>query len=223
MSLGVSCQTEHQIQGHRLLWTELLGDRELKPSASFFDWLICPVEASISLFSTGFEEIKGDSEIELKGRPSWRPHGLCFWHEEPDIAAIQSKFTFLRARFLALENCKRLVFCISNTQHNMAMIRRALGGFDPVFSGDRLQAIVDAVEGLMRRKCDFIFVTNEERTKISGPIGDRAFVHLIDRPAHDETWHGNPAQWEMAFSDHFHWLSATSKRRGGLLRRLFRA
>ncbi|MDQ0472670.1 hypothetical protein [Labrys wisconsinensis] len=82
VSLGVSCQTAHQIRRHHRLIATALNDQDLKWQSSFFDNLITPPSAVVSLFSSGdISEVRAE-EIGMYQRVVWSNHGLFFWHEQ---------------------------------------------------------------------------------------------------------------------------------------------
>jgi len=137
VSLGMSCQTTHQLR--RLLNVKEETDPSPKLSTEShssepgpFDWLICPPASTTALLNNGIPDFTKNSIHLHNNRPYWADLDIYFWHNflvtdqgkrSVDIHATfeqeLKRWQHLRDRFAAL-NPSQTIFVISNTQNNLA-------------------------------------------------------------------------------------------------------
>jgi hypothetical protein len=120
ISVGISCQTAHQLRSHKALVSEIIGDA-VQECATPFDWLLCPVSAAARMVSSGQFFPVDRQALDGNRRPYWPAMDVHFWHEHfeqwPDFI---TKATHVRDNWQRISNVERKVFILSNTQNNIA-------------------------------------------------------------------------------------------------------
>lgn len=131
VSLGMSCQTTHQLRRLTDLQQESDLSSELITPSGPFDWLICPPASAIDLLHKRIPEFTKSSIHIRKGRPYWADLNIYFWHSflvtdqgerfldiDATFEREIKRWRYLRDQFSRLDP-SRTVFIISNTQNNL--------------------------------------------------------------------------------------------------------
>ncbi len=132
ISLGMSCQTAHQLRRLAALDSELNNNESaLKVQSGIFDWLICPPLSVVSLLNNNIPDFTRQDLIIQNNRPYWPDHRLYFWHNFTDgkgrarqvhidknFEDELTRWRYLRDKFQAL-NPANTIFVISNIQNNL--------------------------------------------------------------------------------------------------------
>lgn len=208
VSLGMSCQTTHQLR--RLVGSERQSadsfPRVTAPSG-LFDWLICPMASTVSLLDQGIPDFTRDCLQPHKERAYWPAMNLYFWHgflvTEHGTRHININQTFerelarwrhLKNRFSAL-NPEQTVFVISNTQNNLAT---------DVFNEDQRDNYIFSADGLDRLQASLAryFKTGTDNIRLqvltlperSCDLSDRTNVRFF--PADTNEWKGSKQSWD---------------------------
>jgi len=133
VSLGMSCQTTHQLRRLTNSQQEALhASSGIVAPSGLFDWLICPPASIIDLLDKRIPDFTKNSILLAKNRPYWVEFNIYFWHnflvsdKESRRVNINETFEqeiirwrYLRDRFSNLDPTQT-VFVISNTQNNLA-------------------------------------------------------------------------------------------------------
>ncbi len=200
VSLGMSCQTTHQIARFAIenpeRATHIKGP---------FDWLICPANALVSWLEDDLQDFREQEITVERDHAYWPRHGLWLWHwfythkDDDRILDIDrnfsreiSKLENVRERF---SNCDpaNTVFFFSNSQNNLS---------DEVFlkSETSLYHLTPPImTTLETRLSDFfdeaVNVQWISRTDRLDPIcADGKNVHLL--PNEPSQWKGCNADWD---------------------------
>ncbi|MDQ0473838.1 hypothetical protein [Labrys wisconsinensis] len=201
VSFGVSCQTAYQIRRHQRLISAALNDQDLEWQPSFFDNLIAPASAVVSMFSSeGIAGVRAD-EIELYQRVRWTRHGLFFWHEQFDKTILSSKYTYLLKKTIDLMNSADNIVCVfSNTQNNLIDLSQEIEGVNPhIYERDE-DEIIRIIGRYFGGKCRFLFVKNPDIGGDRHVIGNSRGYIIEHNTA---TWHGNATAWQFIFRQFF--------------------
>jgi len=214
VSLGMSCQTTLQIDDHADLIAQAIGDETLKPSSMLFDNVVCHPASAAKLLDTGKFYPASKDELALFRGAFWRAGGVYFRHEctlrksrpieylrgKVDLARgyrdLAGKFAHLAGKFRRLSQLERLIFVISNTQNDLTEYQTEVG-IDCVTSMDAIHALCDAGDRYFGRRCEYIFVTYEDRA-----IGAGSRVGLCGFKLTPDTseWAGDHAQWNAIWA-----------------------
>src|SRR3954469_11483590 len=83
ISLGMSCQSSHQIELHARLIAELAGDRSAKVSRFPFDNIICPPHAAGRLLRADRFHPASPDELTISDAAGayWKDMDTHYWHE----------------------------------------------------------------------------------------------------------------------------------------------
>ena len=124
-SLGLSCQTTHQLARHAL-------ETDLQFSKGPFDWLICPPQSLARWLDAGLPDFERGDITERRGHAYWAQFGFWFWHgfftgpageRVLDIEATfereREKLAYQRGVFSRLDPSSTL-FVLSNSQNNLS-------------------------------------------------------------------------------------------------------
>lgn len=205
VSLGMSCQSARQIRTSLEILSESLGEM-LEPERHFFDGLISPVAGMAQLFEDGFPIFRREDIADGPGHPTWQPYGLRFLHhfrEEGQTADIDahfaeelSRFSYLRGKFKALAERRRVVFIISNSQNNLSEVAEETGIEDLTFDEGELLRLQRAVDLWLGRPCEYLIVSHPERH------GGISLTELTILEPDDSEWTGDKRQWRSLFREY---------------------
>lgn len=206
-SLGLSCQTAHQVR--RIFNQERAG---------YFDWLITPTYSLVELLEKNFSSLdfpsfkayyqgsRRDSVLEENS-------GIFFHHDFPRTNAngevlsdfiigqdnVLSKYNFLRERFenfCSSEGDK--TFVLSNMQKNLAGYLRGKN-FSEVFG--LADELLVRLHTLLQFKCKGevrLLCLRREPYEFSG--SEKIIVLPNQKVAN--LWQGDDSDWDCAFRDH---------------------
>ena len=133
ISLGMSCQTKHQID----IFVGALPETDrtaFRAASSPFDTLLCPANSAARLLRDGIP-VFGREDIEVRdGRAWWVRYDACFWHWHFEfegnrkVLSIdhgfereQSKFAHKRENLMR-SGLTSARFFWSNTQNNLSTL-----------------------------------------------------------------------------------------------------
>jgi len=119
-SVGIACQTAHQIELHHPMISHLAGE-DLEAHGTPFDWLLAPVSSVAQMIQSNCFYPADISELSGTKQPYWPRMGVHFWHHKFDDPAQFSGWgEHVVATWQRLREAKRKIFIISNTQNNIA-------------------------------------------------------------------------------------------------------
>jgi hypothetical protein len=194
VSVGMSCQTAHQIRQQKPFFDQLLGAEGVK-HATPFDWLICPIPAALRLLDKASFYPKTRTELEKKhGRIWWPETGALYWHEPNDFDLVRSKFNRLEQTWRAL--ARRPVLAIwSNSQSNLDTSTQAFG-LDTVARQSDLAQLETALGNWFPSLAFCSVVAKARIDAADPPTADLAFTYDADDNPGD--WRGNDGLWQDA-------------------------
>lgn len=206
VSLGMSCQTAHQLRFNQPFLEDLGIGPEAIP-ANYFDWLICPPDSASRLLADGLPRFER-KDIVLKSQPFWETYRFYFWHEFRhheiiDVDAYfeigQQKFDYLRERFSRLHLYRRLVFVLSNIQGNLPQVRAETGALDFMLDDLKIQSLIRALESYLGRPADFLVVTSKHR--FEGSVGSGYDIEFFAEDTSE--WKGDKIAWRRCLRRYF--------------------
>lgn len=139
VSLGMSCQTSHQLRRHADLLKVLLEDSTLEPSSMPFDNVIAPPSGAAALLSWR-RFLPPIGELVANPVPFWAGPNIYFWHDfvtarpgeyemsRSGFEIFSSKLAHKAQKFEQLAARRRVICVISNTQGNLGGISDGSGG-----------------------------------------------------------------------------------------------
>lgn len=168
ISVGMSCQTVHQLHRALGLARELTGDPSLSKKSLPFDWMVCPPMSAAGILRDG--EFFPESPDELRPYPlkvacdrspyvaGWPKRNAFFWHEftvlngtiESGFRETSRKFRYLADSFRALRS-KRVIAFLSNTQANFDMIERVTG-VGPTLRASEVNVLKEALDSALGQR-----------------------------------------------------------------------
>ena len=206
VSLGISCQTAHQLRRLESSQPDADISSEVEAPPSLFDWLICPSASAVELLNKRFPEFTRSSIAIYKGRPYWSDFNIYFWHSflftEGGARTINIDATFERElrrwrflcdRFSALDPTDT-VFVISNTQNNLET-----EVFEPSerdqyhFTDTGMNTLRDSLAKYFHTDADNIelqIITRENRSCGLTPNAEVSFL-----PVDQNEWKGSKQSW----------------------------
>ncbi|MEP3276963.1 MAG: hypothetical protein ABJN26_10655 [Stappiaceae bacterium] len=206
VSLGMSCQTAHQLRFNQPYLEDFGIGPEAIPS-NYFDWLICPPDSAARLLADGLPRFeRGD--IVLKSQPFWEAYQFYFWHEfrHHEIIDIdahfeigQQKFDYLRERFSRLHLYRRLIFVLSNIQGNLPEVHAETGALDFMLDDQRIQALRSVVQSYLGRSVEFLVITSKGR--FEGPVGSGYEIAFFAEDTSE--WKGDKVAWRTCLQQYF--------------------
>lgn len=207
VSLGLSCQTSRQIDGHVPLLRTLTGDETIDKASLPFDWLITTPH--------GLSEMIGDADFfpedhtqlrEDQGRLRHRRYDVFYWHESrhlsraghPGFADAKGKFEHTSARFDTIAKLDRVVGVLSDTQGNLPELE-ATWNLPLTNTGiEQADDVRGAFETLLGRPVELLMVSRNKRP--DALPANSAFYEMIPEA---EGWAGNGRDWAKVFKDYF--------------------
>ena len=210
VSLGVSCQTAHQIHENIDLLRQLTGDTSLQKSAYIFDWLICPAQSATHMLRD--RRFFPDNSGQLKRNPAfpyWNLYDVFFWHDfaakdidDPSFNIVKSKYDHMISKREAIAAAANVVWIVSNTQNNLAYVQRDTKINLTLSMESVITELKDAAQLYFQTKGTMLVVTHETLKKSN----DRD-IHISRFSSRSPTdpmdWKGDKTQWAVAFSSFF--------------------
>lgn len=212
VSLGMSCQSAHQIEHHARLIAQLTGDSSAKISRFPFDNLICPPQSAVRMLQADRFHPASMEDLTVGEGAYWREMDAHFWHEfrpkrtglfrrkimDPvkAFSALMQKYQHTGTKFRALSSIPRLVFVISNSQNNLEMVSRVTGNVDVMLDLAQVDALADQTDAYLGRVCEYVVASYPDR--ITGH-SSRSNVSVFALKPDDSEWMGDPAQWAALF------------------------
>ena len=205
-SIGLSCQTAHQLRTARSKLAEVGIECDSVPSG-YFDWLICPPKSATRLIADGIPEFK-PGDIVLRNQPCWADYEFYFWHdfrqdEEIDIEQhferSLGKFNHLRHRFQEMDRYRRIVFVLSNSQNNLIEVQQDTGALDYMLDDGKVMELKIELEKFLSRKVELLVLTYKDRFA-GEKVGDYWLEYL--EPDTSE-WKGDSKVWQDCLRRYF--------------------
>lgn len=208
ISIGIACQTSHQLNLNRDALSACVGE-PLRYRSSFFNWVMVGAnDIGRTLDRLVAAPITAQS-LRIPAAPMRCPtlsgHNVWFWHEKPSheilprmVEIMAGKYEHLRQNFLDL--CRRpdRYFVLGNAQNNCAWQEPHL------YEGMQL-GLDDAVLRDIGRTLDRLFrhgrnhlITIARRDRLAPAMHER--VSLVDD---DTEWEGSSEAWHEALLDWF--------------------
>ena len=204
-SLGMSCQTAHQLSRY-------VEPRDgLEHVSGPMDWMCAPAAEGAEWLSDGMPSFEPDDISIERGHPYWADKNVWFWHwfrdgtkaaNDPKTRAVKlqntmerelSKFSNLAEKFRALDPDKTL-FVFSNSQANLLGDVFAEHESDRFFlDEERISALHRGLETVFGQACKIQFVTRIDRA-------DPALIYRQDVSfIQPETsgWKGSDLAWSL--------------------------
>lgn len=220
VSLGLSCQTSRQIDGHVWLLRRLTGDDSLKKASLPLDWLISSARGVTGMLDDrSFLPRTAAGFCADQGRLRLRAHDVIFWHEsrllarsgEPRFRDAQAKFRHTAARFDQIAQADRVIAVLSDTQPNLPAIQEKwklrLADTTPEEAGE----VRAAFAKFLGRPVEMLMVSRTPRPDFQAPPGF-AYYHMVPQRA---GWAGSGEHWAAVFTDYFQGSKAVEGRPPG--------
>ena len=206
VSLGISCQTTHQLR--RLADSHQEPDlpSALTTEPGPFDWLICPLASTTELLNRRIPDFT-ESSIQIhNNRPYWADLDIYFWHnflvteQGKRIVDIQAtleqelqRWRYLRARFAALDPAQT-VFVISNTQNNLETeVFTETEHEKYYFTDTGLDALIQSLAEYFRTRASEIHVQIVTRRERAEELSGNKNVSYL--PLDQNEWKGSKESW----------------------------
>ncbi len=212
VSLGMSCQSAHQIEHHARLIGTLTGDPSAITSRFPFDNLICPPPSAIRMLQADRFHPESMEDLTVGEGAYWWQMDAHFWQEfrpkrsglfrrkimDPvkAFSVLTQKYEHTGKKFRALSSVPRLIFVISNSQNNLEMVSRVTGNVGVMLDLTQVEALADRTDAYLGRACEYIVVTYPDR--VTGR-SVRSNVSVFELKPDDSEWMGDPAQWSALF------------------------
>lgn len=208
ISLGMSCQTTHQLR--RLTHSEqntTLDSSGMVAPSGLFDWLICPPASTIELLKQRIPDFTKKSINIQKGRVYWPEFNLYFWHgflvtdQENRRVGIKETFEqeltrwrYLRDRFSAIDPTQT-VFVISNTQNNLKTDVFYESELDQYhFTETALNELRQSLAMYFNTTTQHIQLEVLTRRERIGDLKDTSLVNFL--PLDHNEWKGSNLSWD---------------------------
>lgn len=207
-SVGMSCQTRHQIELFTSHPVARAAGLELR--SGIFDWFGTPPLRTARFIDAGLPAYVPGSVVDDRGHAFWETHGVhavhAFQIKEPtgrrlDIdATFESeieKLNYQRQKFLETEAAET-AFVLSNTQNNLhGELYLPRDADEYRFSSRRIDALQASLERLFGTSCRLIVISRRDRFDGDAEADPR--VRLI--PVDGSEWKGDEAAWREALCD----------------------
>lgn len=211
VSLGMSCQSAHQIRTHAKLISSCLKSGEVLDASRLpFDWLICPPPSALKILESGAFFPERPEAMILNHAPYWPEYSTYFWHDflddnrnydlSLDFEGTKEKYKRLADKFRDLRRMARLIFVISNSQNNLEFVPERTLALTKDMSASHIEMLCDATDKFFERQCEYIVVTYSDRLD-RDPDRDHVDVYRIDKDPSE--WRGEPRLWAQVFTEHF--------------------
>lgn len=203
-SVGISCQTAHQIEHHHALLEQLAGEQLVK-HATPFDWTICaPLDVAGMIRDR--ETFPNDvSELTRKDnwpKPYWPRRRCWFWHKKLDVPGqFRSHCLYEAQRWEEIRDRPRRLFFLSNTQNNLARIEH---GIETALKPDPLWFLSTALYHAFGEHSLHV-VSHDPAPDFPRFLTSRKAKaprwHQIERDG--SQWHGSASEWRKVFEAAF--------------------
>lgn len=209
-SVGMSCQTRHQIE--RFAGTEAARAAGIELRSGPFDWLGAPPLRVAGYIDAGLPAHGPGDVIERDDRAFLPEPGFHAVHayrvKEPDgrrrldIEATfereRDKFFHLREKFLSTEP-ERTCFVLANCQNNLVGdLYHVDEGHEYRIDSSKLDRLQASLERLFGTSCQLLAISRTDR--FDGDPGRDPRVRLLSSDATE--WKGDDAQWTDVLADH---------------------
>ncbi len=202
-SLGMSCQTTHQLT--TFVDTLDAGNSNIRLQKGPFDWLICPPNSLCHWLGDGLPVFEPAEIIEHRGHAYWPKYRFWFWHgfyrktgsgKFLDIAATSQreieKLKYQRQQFSEIIP-KSTHFFISNTQNNLSnAVFEADEKDDYFFDIDKIDRLQRVLDEYFSSACRLTVLTREDRCELE--LAQRENVIYLAREPSE--WKGSPSEWQ---------------------------
>jgi hypothetical protein len=208
MSLGLSCQSSRQIDGHIPLLQELTGDVGLVKASLPFDWLISTVGGLSGLLEDGqFFPESHEGLCADQNRLRLRAHDIFYWHESrlfaraghPGFEDAKAKFRHTSSRFEQISKLDRVVAVMSDTQGNLPEIEQQWKVRLTDTRVEEADGLRKTLEQYLGRPVDLLMVSRTSRPEMAWQR-NFAYYHMVPEA---EGWSGNAHHWAAVFRDYF--------------------
>jgi hypothetical protein len=208
VSLGLSCQTSRQIDGHVPLLRQLTGDDSLEKTSLPFDWLISTTRGLVGLMEErSFFPETHEAFCADQGRLRLRDHDVLYWHEsrlfaggrDPRFEDSKAKFQYTSARFDRISKMDRVVAVMSDTQPNLPWKEEKWKIRLTDTSPEEADGARGAFARFLGRPVELLMVSRNSRPDFS-PRADFAYYHMIPEK---DGWAGNGRHWAAVFTNYF--------------------
>ena len=208
VSLGLSCQTSRQIDGHVPLLRQLTGDESLEKASLPFDWLISTTRGLVGLIEEGsFFPETHEGFCADQGRLRLKAHDILYWHEsrlfaragDPRFENSKAKFHYTSARFQQIAKLDRVVAVMSDTQPNLPWKEERWKIRLTDTSLAEAEEARNAFAKFLGRPVDLLMVSRNPQPLFSARP-DFAHYHMIPEK---DGWAGNGREWAAVFTDYF--------------------
>lgn len=199
ISVGMGCQTAHQLKQNKELLGSLLGET-FDHCGPPFDWLFTdPVSIARMLAADEYFPASLDELTTIDARPYWAKFNCFYWHEAEIFSAFDAvlrKFR-LKARAVArLKTMQRRIFIFSNMQQNLYTFGAKTGKVSPRVTADQLLILKDAIDDTFGHS-EFYIVTCAKGIE---PSAELALLNVIMAPEDQTPWEGVPEVWRDALT-----------------------
>lgn len=208
-SIGMSCQTRHQIERFTNHPVARAAGIELR--SGLFDWLGAPPLRTARFIDAGMPGFEPGSVIDRRGNAFWTAPGFHAFHafriKEPggkrlDIEATfaneSEKFAYQRQKFLETDP-SRTTFVLGNGQNNLVgEVYDPEEAAEYMFDSHRIDVLQASLDRLFGTHCHLIVVSRRDR--FDGDADADPRVRLV--PPEPSEWKGDDAAWRRALSDH---------------------
>ena len=202
LSIGMSCQTSHQIRERVGLLREVTNDRSLKVKALPLDWLISQPSSTLSLLRSA-KRFPDKGELIMRGgKPYWPLHNIYFWHAfktesrqfdiDATYAAVRETMLMRWERFDKAVKGRRLILVMSNTQNDLEKHCETGRTISAVFQMSQPNSMSDHLRYMFGPTTEVVVVSRRDRMLADAdPCGIKLFYHRPDL----SRWEGDDAQW----------------------------
>jgi len=207
-SVGMSCQTRHQIE--RFSSHPAIREAGIEARSGPFDWIGAPPVRTARFIDAGLPAYEPGSVIDRRGNAFWTTpqfHALhAFRIKEPAGKRLaidetfdreRAKFAHQREKFLET-NPAETVFVLGNTQNNV------VGAiYDPdeadeyCFDSAKIDVLQTSLDRLFGASCRLVVISRAGRFDGNADADPR--VRLI--ASEDSEWKGDDEAWREALSD----------------------
>ena len=200
VSLGMSCQTAHQLAQYADL-----NARSVVFVKGPFDWLICPPSNAADWLNANLRDFDVDDIVEYRGRAYWPEFDFWFWHgfidhsddrRTVDLAGYAerelSKLVYQRNRFSALD-ASRTLFFVSNTQNNLIPeVFETTETHRYSFELHEIEKLQISLDGFFHKSTNLHVLSRFDR--IDPRLLQQANVHVL--PVDNSEWKGSSGEWK---------------------------
>jgi hypothetical protein len=202
VSLGMSCQSAHQINTQIPLLSRLVGE-PLEQRRLPFDWLICPVQSTVDCLRDWKFFPSSPEELTDRHRPYWQKRNIYYWHDEnvtTRVWNVRQKYEHSARTLAKVREMRRRIFILSNSQNSLSRVSAATGTIQVKIDIEEIREAERAVNEIFGNS-EVYTVTYDNRLELRGsPAHDRIFKI----PPDQTRWKGSEADWAAVFQQIFH-------------------